>query len=119
MKKILLILLLATVLLTGCKNKPLDKEDLEKENEIKLEAKLKEFANNIFDDKWTKGGIKTGIYTVTLKDINENMKYDTSMFKNTKGKSCNDEKTKIEFIVETQIIPDKTNYEIKYTLSCE
>lgn len=119
MKKILLILILGIVLLTGCKNKPLDNKDLEKENEVKLETKLKEFANNIFDDKWTKGGIKVGTYTVTLKDITEKMKYDTSMFKNTKGKNCNDEETKIEFVVETQIVPDKTNYEIKYMLSCQ
>lgn len=115
MKKILSIIIVL-VLIVGCKN-----NNVNKDNELNetLTDKLKEYSYNIFDDEWTKGGIKEDTYTITLKDLKENLNYDVSMFKNSEGKDCNYEETKIEFIVKTQIVPDATNYETKYYVVCD
>lgn len=115
MKKIFSVILVL-ILIVGCKNNNINKEeDLNK----KLTDKLKEYSYNIFDDTWTKGGVKEGTYTITLKDLKDNLNYDISMFKNSKDKECNYEETKIEFIVKTQIVPNETNYETKYYVVCD
>lgn len=113
MRKILVVLIIFTLLLVGC-----DKNN-EQENKEILESQLKEYANNIFDIEWLSGGIKAKTYTVTLSDIKDKLGFDTSMFKNKDGDDCDFENTKIEFIVKEQIVPDKTNYELKYYIECD
>ncbi len=113
MKKIILIVFIA-LLVIGC-NKLSEKQIKE------LESKLMEQAEEIFiTDLWTNGGIKTGTYTLTLRDLKEKMKLDISEFKNPNTKEyCDIDKSKIEFVVSEQKEPDKTNYQLKVAVICE
>lgn len=115
MKKIFNIIIVL-ILIVGCKDNNINNE---KELKEELTDKLKEYSYNIFDETWTKGGIKEDTYTITLRDLKEKLNYDISMFKNSKDKDCNYDETKIEFIVKTQIIPNVTNYETKYYIVCD
>lgn len=113
MKKVILIVFMA-LLVVGCGKLT--------EAQIKdLEDKLMVQAKDIFEtDVWTKGGIKEGTYTLTLRDLKEKMDIDISEFKNPKtNESCNIDKTKIDFIVLKQDKPDKTNYKLEVTVVCE
>lgn len=116
MKLKVIMIIIVTLLFVGCQNKNI--EQLPTVNEEKLKAQLQEYARDIFDNAWTGGGIKEGTYTFTLGELEE-YNFDTSMFKNSKDKKCDPENTKIEFIVNKQIVPDKTNYELKYYIDCD
>lgn len=111
MKKILLIVLIV-FLVVGC-------DSSEKLNN-ELEKKLMNQAKEIFEtDAWTKGGINVGTYTLTLRDLKEDMKLDISEYKNSNtDEACDIDKSKIDFIVSEQTEPDKTNYELKVTIVC-
>jgi hypothetical protein len=115
MKKILI--LFTTILLVCCcnSNKKIEKEKIEE-----LNSKLMQYAKEIFEtEAWTKGGIKEGTYTVTLKDLKEKILVDVSDFKNPiTNKLCDMNKTKIDFIVSRQLEPEKTNYKIETTVDC-
>lgn len=114
MNKKIGLLLISFLLIVGC-TKTKDKLT----NNDELYAYLEQYGNKVFNDAWVNGGIREGTYTVTLKDMEDNLNYDVSIFKNTKGESCDKEKTKVEFIVNEQIEPNKTNYEFKYYLFCD
>ena len=114
-KKVVSIFLIMLFILSGCTNKVVE-DKMET-----LKKDLNEKAKEIFGtDEWTKGGVKEGTYTVTLRDIKEKMNKDVSEYKNPDtNKECDLDKTKIDFIVSTQKEEGKTNYKIKITLVCD
>lgn len=115
MKKLVSIFLIMIFILSGCTDKV-------KEDKMELLKKdLNDKAKEIFGTKeWTKGGIKEGVYTVTLRDIKEKMNKDISAYINPDTKkACDLDKTKIDFIVSKQKEEGKTNYKIKLTLICD
>lgn len=114
--KIVNILILSLILLMGCTNK----SKYEKEYK-EMKSNLTEEAKKIFlTDEWIKGRVKEDTYTLTLKDLKQNLNLDISKYKNPETKKeCDDEKSKIDFIVSRQTEPDKTNYTLNVTLVCE
>lgn len=112
--EIIFIILLLTLFITGCKSRS------EKEFK-KLKSNLRNEAEKIFlNSEWTKGGVLEGTYTVTLNDLNKELKVDISDYKNPEtGEKCDDTKSKIDFVVNRQTEPDKTNYKLNVTLVCE
>ena len=107
MKKIIILGVSILFLTAGCVSAKQAKS---------LKATLKNYGEAIYGSNgWENGGIKTGTYTTTLRQLGEDYGYDISEFKKEK---CNLDKTKIEYVVKTQKKALKTNGEIKVILDC-
>jgi formyltetrahydrofolate synthetase len=115
--KMIITIILMITLIVGC-----TKNETKEENEIdKLRNMLTKVAEKTFlTDEWTKGGIREDIYTITLIELAQHNQLKLVDYKNSKtGNLCDEQMSNIQFIVNKQTEPDKTNYELKVNLICE
>lgn len=126
MKKIILMLLIA-MMLVGCSQKCPECSSCEEQiNNYKIEQKEKELKDKLIEygklvyenDNWLKSGIDAGTYLMTLNELSERNNYDISMFVNPiTGAACDKEKTRIEFILKEKA-DGNPKYEFNPVLDC-
>ena len=80
--------------------------------ENKLKTKLQNPASELFEtEEWLNGGVTPDTYVATLRDLENKLGKDTSLFEKY---DCDKDNTKVEFIVMTQEKADQPNF--KYNI---